>query len=395
MPTEILKGHLRHSNLSYPPDIIERFDQERWAFFPAKLEDIYLHTKYFDGGRWIMPFCRKERAGTGGAAVVDVVLVQKDMVPDILKAKLKGSELSDKEFGSALRAYLEWYNTLVLIHWSRLDEDGAAQLTHNILLEYGDYDLDEFLAVRNPPVLNREIIDFWGEILALATTLEKIHDFQYKGIDGHARRFNGWHGDIKPGNILYIQGKFKLADLDLPSAPECDPGRLKNKTKTEHVQKFDTWSFGCVLSSIATWVVLGSSAYYQYDRVRKLAIDDLIESRKFDKTFRAPRAEDAFHDGRDVLGAVKSWHKYLLNAMRRSDTITGAVLGLAESKMLVSEPRERLPSAELVVELQRIMDSARNKYADNRGKALGESPDIPSETLKALLELDRMAPSDF
>jgi hypothetical protein len=42
---------------------------------------------------------------------------------------------------------------------------------------------------------------------------------------GHSTDLASWHADIKPDNILYIRGKFKLAD----------PGFAKWTKKTEQI----------------------------------------------------------------------------------------------------------------------------------------------------------------
>lgn len=295
------------------------------------------------------------------------------------------------------------------------DDDNILRTTSNILLEFGDLDLDEYLAARYPPVLNAEIINFWENIFSVATTLDKLHNFKYTRMDESTTTFDGWHGDVKPSNILFVRGQFKLADFGFAKfepnrqgrdpmtelygvthtygAPECDPGRVRKQTITRHTQEIDTWSLGCVLSSIATWVVLGSFAYDQYQDVRKLAILDVIEAHKSNPNFTAPKATDCFHDGRHVLQAVKSWHKYLLNSMRRSDTITGDVLRFVEDKMLLSDPKDRLPSTAVARGLRDIVVSARARYAE--ALRLKEMPDIPAETLKALLALDDTAPPDF
>jgi hypothetical protein len=78
--------------------------------------------------------------------------------------------------------------------WYDIQEaDGSekTRTTHNILLEYGDQDLDEYLALRYPPVLNSEIISFWKSIFALATTLKHIHNFEYPGPGQHLTKFDG------------------------------------------------------------------------------------------------------------------------------------------------------------------------------------------------------------
>ncbi|KAM7201206.1 hypothetical protein V8F20_004952 [Naviculisporaceae sp. PSN 640] len=437
IPTAILTQELEESNLEYPGDILQQFDEERWAFCPARIEHMHNHTKSFYGGHWILPFCAREPINEGGTAHVDRVLLQEDLVPDDVefKKELEGFEYIDKKYGRCYQFAIKSFRAEAqnifqteisnfhgikslpgvvkyFGHYKMEDygEDKILRTTHNILLEFGDLDLDEYLAVRYPPVLNAEIIAFWEDIFSVAATLDNLHNFKYERGDGATRRFNGWHGDLKPSNILWVKGKFKLADFGFAKfepnqqgkdplteldglthtygAPECDPGRIRRQTKTQHTQEIDTWSLGCVLSSIATWVVLGSFAYDQYHDIRKLAIEDL----KGDPTFSPPKATDCFHDGRHILGAVKSWHKYLLNSMRKSDTITGDVLRFVENHMLLSNPKDRWPSTAVVKGLRDIVVTAKARYEEalrNR-----EMPDIPAETLKALLDLDNTAPPD-
>lgn len=61
--------------------------------------------------------------------------------------------------------------------------------------------------------------------------------------------------------------------LENPGAPECDS--KKDSTRIPLSQTIDTWSLGCVFSSVATWVVLGSQAYENYSECRKIAIKAL------------------------------------------------------------------------------------------------------------------------
>jgi len=63
--------------------------------------------------------------------------------------------------------------------------------THNIILEYGQQDLDEYLADTYPPVLNAEIIAFWEDLFKVADTLKQLHQFPYKGGDGRVQRYKG------------------------------------------------------------------------------------------------------------------------------------------------------------------------------------------------------------
>ena len=103
--------------------------------------------------------------------------------------------------------YLGWYK------FDEKEPPTKFRTTYNILLEYGEQDLDEYLALRYPPVLNSEIINFWENIFGVATTLKEIHNLKYKSPGGVTTPFIGWHGDIEPSNILFAQGQFKLADF--------------------------------------------------------------------------------------------------------------------------------------------------------------------------------------
>lgn len=63
--------------------------------------------------------------------------------------------------------------------------------THNIMLEYGEHDLDEYLAETYPPVLTTEIIAFWEDLFKVATTLQGLHHLEHKGEDGKKSYYRG------------------------------------------------------------------------------------------------------------------------------------------------------------------------------------------------------------
>jgi len=52
----------------------------------------------------------------------------------------------------------------------------ATKSTYNILLEFGDYDLDEFFGERLPPVFDPEVERFWKGLFEVAHTVEGIHN---------------------------------------------------------------------------------------------------------------------------------------------------------------------------------------------------------------------------
>ena len=113
-------------------------------------------------------------------------------------------------------------------------------------------------------------------------------------------------------------------------------------------QSIDTWSFGCVLSVAATWIVLGFQGIRQFEQLRQLS----SSNKKHDATY------DRFHDSRQVLPEVKKWHHYLRGHVRSSDTATLLVLDLVENNMLQEEPSDRLELEELCAKLQDILDWA-------------------------------------
>jgi hypothetical protein len=68
-----------------------------------------------------------------------------------------------------------------------------ASRTHNILLEYGELDLDEFFAdtLHYPPILTTEIIGFWTALFKIADALQKIHNLTYTNADGLTEKYYG------------------------------------------------------------------------------------------------------------------------------------------------------------------------------------------------------------
>jgi hypothetical protein len=50
--------------------------------------------------------------------------------------------------------------------------------TYNILLEYGDLDLDDFFYERLPPVLDEEVAGFWTAMLDIAKAVDGIHNLK-------------------------------------------------------------------------------------------------------------------------------------------------------------------------------------------------------------------------
>jgi hypothetical protein len=66
----------------------------------------------------------------------------------------------------------------------------VTRATYNILLEFGDYDLDEFFAERLPPVFETEVEWFWKALFEIADAVEGIHNLDIC-TDGTRQQYHG------------------------------------------------------------------------------------------------------------------------------------------------------------------------------------------------------------
>lgn len=62
--------------------------------------------------------------------------------------------------------------------------------TSNIILEYGDHDLDEYFMEFVPPVFQSEIKSFWECLFDVADAVKHIHHLKVN-IEGRTQEFNG------------------------------------------------------------------------------------------------------------------------------------------------------------------------------------------------------------
>ena len=62
--------------------------------------------------------------------------------------------------------------------------------TYNILLEYGEFDLEGYFYERLPPVFHTEIEGFWKRLFEVAHALEGIHNLKIDN-NGELEEFHG------------------------------------------------------------------------------------------------------------------------------------------------------------------------------------------------------------
>ena len=210
-----------------------------------------------------------------------------------------------------------------------------------------------------------------------------------------------WHQDVKPSNILVLSGtssnvydvEFKLADLGLshfkrtvklgPGIADSDVGGTKDYGRLQDASyalsglmnkqgapecyrsddfleqsKFsvrpliDIWSFGCVCSEAAVWVVLGLSGLIQYRNERRQEIAGKNTSQD----------GSCFHDGENVLKAVESTLGRLLRIglVRAADYVTKPGLDQMVTSMLI-EAEGRQNAIWLWKRSQKLLIKARSE----------------------------------
>ncbi|KAI8273262.1 hypothetical protein K4K56_002154 [Colletotrichum sp. SAR 10_98] len=233
----------RYTSAGYA-GVTRDFERQRWAFHPAL--NVLDMVEVGIEGKSILPFFGCEIINEGGTAEVHhhkihVDLVESDNLRQILEPRKQDHKTGiEKYYEFAVKTYLKGFDDIYKLEsdafkgfngtkdprslgvvtylgeYTRHDrgDDGvsAQGVTRHIMLEFGEQDLDEYLAATYPPVLNEEIIAFWGSLFEIAKTLGRIHQLERVRGD-KVQKYVGWHGDIKPDNILRVRGEFKLADF--------------------------------------------------------------------------------------------------------------------------------------------------------------------------------------
>lgn len=86
-------------------------------------------------------------------------------------------------------------------------ESGSGKYrTYNILLEYGQFDLDEYFADKGsyPPVRATEIRLFWTSLFEVADALCRLHNHEHKNDKGDTDcNYNGYFAIIKSHQLVF------------------------------------------------------------------------------------------------------------------------------------------------------------------------------------------------
>lgn len=104
-----------------------------------------------------------------------------------------------------------------------------------------------------------------------------------------------------------------------------------------------------------------------------------------------PVANDAFHNGVDVLPEVKEWHVHLRSLLRLSDTITGRILDLVDEKMLLAESPRQFNCEALHISIKEKVQQAEAHYEQLVEKGVVRR--VSTSVSEALLGNEKRKPS--
>ncbi|KAL1310564.1 hypothetical protein AAFC00_000843 [Neodothiora populina] len=248
--------------------------------------------------------------------------------------------------------------------------------TYNVILEFAEPGtLEDYFQTTMPPRDEMNITSFWRNfLLALSATVSMVHE------NGG---YHGWHGDMKPTNILvfnvenmraYQSHTFKLADFGLShfatavsrgsisrvetsdtwgSAEYAAPETIQTDGSWEQIdthlaQPADIWSLGCIASEAVTWLVNGIDGLEKYRAQRRNETDGIS----------GLHGRPSFHNGRRKLKIVKDHHRELSNESSRSNQLTLEILRGPIRNMLNSSPPQRPSAQTLYLEIKGIIEKA-------------------------------------
>jgi hypothetical protein len=168
-------------------------------------------------------------------------------------------------------------------------------------------------------------------------------------------------------------------------------------SSTGVTRTIDTWSFGCVLLVVATWIVLGRHNVLTFEQLR--VVGNQQESKERNETGVDPtgsHASDSFHNGRRPLRMVTGWISKLKNEVKVCDTVTVRVLELVEKHMLLGDPTDRYLFDKVCERWNGICEEAQVEYSERLQKGQlfqYQDEELVDQALKAIEKAKRESTS--
>jgi serine/threonine protein kinase len=258
----------------------------------------------------------------------------------------------------------------------RLIGKGSHENSLSIFLEWVDHDLEDEMMRFCAPVLQQDVVAFWQSLFFVASAISTLHNLASKGQGlPQDKRYKGWHGDIKPSNILRAGDRWLLGDLGLTHLPGDEPKSMSDKrlirtgetygaperircpenVHCQRMQAADIWSLACVFSLAATWVVLGPQGLEQYREIRVKGSKASSRVDRHDLDGKSRPRGDFFHDGRRVHPEVTRLHRFIHEHKRKSDDMTSDVLRIIDEHMFV-DWEKRISASRLEHKLAKLLE---------------------------------------
>jgi hypothetical protein len=70
------------------------------------------------------------------------------------------------------------------------EDEIDGKMTYNIVLEYGECDLQEYFEQHIPPILEDDQLSFWSDLFLVADAVKDIHEFE-RSSGGRTERYFG------------------------------------------------------------------------------------------------------------------------------------------------------------------------------------------------------------
>ena len=242
--------------------------------------------------------------------------------------------------------------------------------TYYLLFDWADGDLQYYWAKNSHLVRDMNHCPWMADqFLGLAWALETFHNDRRETLQRIPEEvpdedLYGSHGDVKPKNLLFIQGRLVLADFGLGrlnskvSRSKHEPESLA-KTATYRAPEFDLplgrigptsdlYSLGCVFLEHITWFLLGPDSIGRFSQAR-------AQTNQFgfnaDEFFSINLADD------QQLAAVKPRVKQWIDELIDHDSCSEYLLQMLElirDEMLDPDPKTRIRAHRLVEKLERL-----------------------------------------
>lgn len=244
---------------------------------------------------------------------------------------------------------------------------------YNLLFPVADMDLEDLFTGERASSFFTYRDDIFEELRGLASALEDIHLYRCEEIH---LELTGCHHDLKPSNILILNGRLTLADFGLSRlippeqgsntdfkdclgdyfSPEC----LDSSFSRQKIGRpSDIWSFGCLVAELLTFYEFGSSGISIFRSSRK--------------TEAAPRYTTSwFHSGGKLKPEVDIWLSKLSTSSQDNNVKTLIALTRTmldndpDSRPRVSTVQLQLTSMTLVSIAERVTEQFMT-FLENHG----------------------------